>query len=66
MEKIRKANPTIKTPAKGIAKDKAGKAAPAAKKAKDMNQLKAAETSGAEASGVKKKRMTPVASIKKP
>ena len=66
MEKNRKANPTIKTPAKGIVKNKPSKPAPAAKKAKDMNQLKAAETSGAEASGVKKKRMTPVASIKKP
>jgi len=57
---------TIKTPAKGIAKDKKGSPAPALKKAKDTNSLKAAETSGAQESGVKKKRMTAVASIKYP
>ena len=56
---------TIKTPPKGIVKDKKGTPAPKAKKAKDMNELKAAETSGAQESGVKKKRMTAVASIKK-
>ena len=57
---------TIKTPAKGIAKDVKGSKAPAAKQVKDLSTLKAAETSGAQESGFKKKRMTPVASIAKP
>jgi hypothetical protein len=56
---------TIKTPAKAVVKDKKGMSAPAVKKAKDMKDLKAAETSGAQESGVKKKRMASVASIKK-
>jgi|GEM_PF-2771736 hypothetical protein len=67
MQKVTKANPTIKTPTKGIAKNRMkGKAPPAMKMAKDMKDLKASETSGAQESGVKKKRMTAVASVKKP
>lgn len=57
---------TIKTPPKGVAKDKKGTPAPKAKKAKDMNELKAAEASGAQESGVKKKRLAAVPAIKKP
>lgn len=57
---------TIKTPAKGIVKDVKGKKAPASAKTKDLSTLQAAATSGAQESGVKKKRLTPVASIAKP
>jgi len=51
---------TIKTPPKGIAKDKAGTSAPRAKAKKGIAEKRAAETSGAQESGVKKKRMTAV------
>jgi len=55
---------TIKTPAKGIAKDKAGKAAPKAKTSKGLEGKKAVEASGAQESGFKKKRLVAVPSIK--
>jgi hypothetical protein len=67
MQKVTKHNPTIKTPAKGIAKNKASGKMSAGNRIKDdFSKKKAAETSGAEESGVKKKRMTKVESIKKP
>ena len=56
---------TIKVPPKGIAKDVKGKKPPAIVKTKDLSTLLAAATSGAQESGVKKKRLTPVASIAK-
>jgi len=67
MQKVTKHNPTIKTPAKGVVKDKTGGKMSAGSKMKaDFSKKKAAETSGAQESGVKKKRLTPVPSIKKP
>jgi hypothetical protein len=67
MQKVTKHNPTIKTPAKGIVKDKTGGKMSAGNRIKeDFSKKKAAETSGAQESGVKKKRMTKVESIKKP
>jgi len=67
MVKKTKANPTIKTPAKGVVKDRTeGKMSAGNRMKPDFSKKKPAETSGAEESGVKKKRMTKVEAIKKP
>ena len=66
MVKKTKANPTIKTPAKGIVKDRTeGKMSAGSYMKPDFSKKKVAATSGAEESGVKKKRLTKVDSIKK-
>ena len=57
--------PIIKEPKNAIVKDKASNmATPKAKAPKVLGNTQAVENQGGQLSGVKKKRMTPVASIK--
>jgi hypothetical protein len=57
--------PIIKEPKNAIPKDKASNmATPKQKQVKGLGNTQAVENQGGQLSGVKKKRMTPVASIK--
>ena len=57
--------PIIKEPKNAVVKDKpSNMAAPKAKAPKGLGNTQAVENKGGQLSGVKKKRMTPVASIK--
>jgi hypothetical protein len=57
--------PIIKEPAGAVVKDKkSNMSAPKAKMPKGLGNTQAVENKGGQLSGVKKKRMTPVASIK--
>jgi hypothetical protein len=58
-------HPIIKEPAKAIVKNRMqGTSAPKAAAPKGLGNTQAVENQGGQLSGVKKKRMTPVASIK--
>lgn len=57
--------PIIKEPKSAVVKDKASNmATPKQKQVKGLGNTQAVENQGGQLSGVKKKRMTPVASIK--
>ena len=57
--------PIIKEPKGAVVKDKANNmATPKQKQVKGLGNTQAVENQGGQLSGVKKKRMTPVASIK--
>lgn len=57
--------PIIKEPKGAVVKDKASNmATPKQKQVKGLGNTQAVENQGGQLSGVKKKRMTPVASIK--